>query len=569
MPALPRPGRALLRLGLGMLLLYGRSAGQTLIATVPVGMGPHVVVCNPSTNKWYVGNQDSSNLTVVDGATFATATIDLGYAPFDAAVNTTTNRIYVSDGNELSVINGATNQVTIVSIPGVPAGVAVNATTNRVYVSNASRGTVAVVDGATLTVTANVAVGNDPIAVAVNALTNKAYVANLGSNSVTEIDGVTLAARSLTVGSSPAALAVNPVTNKIYVVNYGSDSVSVIDGSQFTATTVAVGSYPLAIDLNASTNKIYVTNFGDDSVTVIDGVQNQTTTLALDSGTGSPEAISVNAATNQIYIPESGANTLIALDGNSNSMSRLALGQQFPLGVAVNSLTNMVLVSNNYSGTVSAVSGTSGAGGVAQRFALTTPCRLVDTRLSGGPIAGGSSRNFILTGAGGCNLPAGATAFSLNVTVVPQGPLGYLTIWPTGQSQPLVSTMNSLDGRIKANAAIVPAGYQGAVSVYVSNTAQVVLDLNGYFEPASGSSLEFYPLPPCRVFDTRNASGPLGGPSLKAGTEREFPDTECDRLQRAQRRASLRDEHHGSSEWRAGLSDGMACRRRAAYRLHA
>lgn len=125
MSALRRRCRAWLRLALGMLLLYGRGAAQTLIATVPVGMGPHTVVCNPSTNKWYVANQDSSNLTMVDGTTFATATIDLRYAPFDAAVNATTNRIYVSDGNELTVINGATNQVTTVSIPGVPAGVAV------------------------------------------------------------------------------------------------------------------------------------------------------------------------------------------------------------------------------------------------------------------------------------------------------------------------------------------------------------------------------------------------------------------------------------------------------------
>ena len=77
--------------------------------------------------------------------------------------------------------------------------------------------------------------------------------------------------------------------------------------------------------------------------------------------------------------------------------------------------------------------------------------------------------------------------------------MGYLTIWPTGEDQPLVSTMNSLDGRIKANAAIVPAGYQGAVSVYASNTTDVVLDIDGYFAPVSRSTLAFYPLTPCRV----------------------------------------------------------------------
>ena len=75
--------------------------------------------------------------------------------------------------------------------------------------------------------------------------------------------------------------------------------------------------------------------------------------------------------------------------------------------------------------------------------------------------------------------------------------------------------MNSLDGRIKANAAIVPAGLAAAVSVYASNTTDVVLDIDGYFIRAGRHARsQFYPLTPCRVVDTRNANGDLGGPYL-------------------------------------------------------
>ena len=70
--------------------------------------------------------------------------------------------------------------------------------------------------------------------------------------------------------------------------------------------------------------------------------------------------------------------------------------------------------------------------------------------------------------------------------------------------------MNSPDGRVKANAAIVPAGYQGAVSVFVTNTTNVILDIDGYFEPATTGTYQFYPLPPCRVVDTRDATKPQG-----------------------------------------------------------
>jgi hypothetical protein len=121
----------------------------------------------------------------------------------------------------------------------------------------------------------------------------------------------------------------------------------------------------------------------------------------------------------------------------------------------------------------------------------------------------------------------------MNVTVVPGPTLGYLTIWPAGQAQPTVSTLNSVDGRVKANAAIVPAGDGGAVSIYVTDTANVIVDVNGYFAPVSGSTLAFYPLTPCRVADTRYSTYPegLGPPSLTGGQPRDFPilnATSCD-----------------------------------------
>ena len=155
-----------------------------------------------------------------------------------------------------------------------------------------------------------------------------------------------------------------------------------------------------------------------------------------------------------------------------------------------------------------------------------TPCRLIDTRQTGGPIQGGSFRTFPIPLEGGCNIPATATAYSLNVTVVPMGYLGYITMWPAGiDRRPVVSTVNSPDGRVKANAAIVPAGTNGGVNIYATNTTNVVLDINGYFAPVSGSTLEFYPLPPCRVADTRQSSFPpgLGPPSLTGGQPRDFP----------------------------------------------
>ena len=194
----------------------------------------------------------------------------------------------------------------------------------------------------------------------------------------------------------------------------------------------------------------------------------------------------------------------------------------------------------NFYGTT-AFGGANGDGSVfslslPEQFVPVTRCRVVDTRnpngaFGGPPIQNGTYRSFSIP-QGNCSIPSSAAAYSLNVTVVPSGSLGYLTIWPTGQNQPLVSTMNSLDGRIKANAAIVPAGANGAVNVYATNTTNVVLDIDGYFAAPGQNTYQFYALTACRVIDTRGAEGPLGGPYLHGGandgSHRDFPVRESD-----------------------------------------
>jgi Domain of unknown function (DUF2341) len=171
--------------------------------------------------------------------------------------------------------------------------------------------------------------------------------------------------------------------------------------------------------------------------------------------------------------------------------------------------------------------GSIAVGGTGLRFVAITPCRIADTRnptgAFGGPsLAAATPRDFNIQSSP-CGIPANAVAYSLNMSVVPTGPLGYLTVWPTGQPQPFVSTLNS-DGRIKGNAAIAPAGLNGSISVFVTNATHLIIDINGYFVPAVGvQNLAFYPLTPCRIADTRNPAGPFGGPSLAAAVTRDIP----------------------------------------------
>jgi YVTN family beta-propeller protein len=522
------------------------SVAQTVIDTIQVGSRPANLAVNSVTNKIYVANQGGT-VTVIDGTTDATTTINTGGDSYGIALNATTNKIYVANaGGTVTVIDGVTNSTRTVTVGGVigEGAIAVNAVTNKIYVGDCgndnlclSRAEVTIIDGATLS-TQVVPVGftaGGP-ALAVDPVSNKIYVTNFcgddsscqSNGTVTAIDGATLATTTITVGFYPNFVAVNSTTNKVYVVNVCADLschtgglVTVIDGQSNSTASVTVGSHPLWDAVNQVTNKIYVTN-DDNTITVIDGATNGTATVP---GENVPYQVQANSVTNKIYVTDQRGHEVLVIDGATNSTVTVPVGTS-PFGLAVNSVTNRTYVANSGDDTVSVIAGASAS---ALQLVTVPPCRVVDTRnddgtFGGPPIQGRSSRSFPIP-QGACGLPATAAAYSLNVTVVPHGPLGYLTIWPTGEDQPVVSTMNSLDGRIKANAAIVPAGYQGAVSIYAVATTDVVLDIDGYFAQPGGQTLEFYPLTPCRVADTRSDKYPqgLGTPNLSQGVARDFP----------------------------------------------
>jgi hypothetical protein len=111
------------------------------------------------------------------------------------------------------------------------------------------------------------------------------------------------------------------------------------------------------------------------------------------------------------------------------------------------------------------------------------PCRVIDTRKigNGQPFTGTLSPPVDVVDSA-CGIPSTAAGYVFNATVVPSPSLSYLTLWPDGENQPVVSTLNAVDGWIASNMAIVP-NVNGNIDAYAAGITQLILDISSYFAP--------------------------------------------------------------------------------------
>jgi hypothetical protein len=153
-------------------------------------------------------------------------------------------------------------------------------------------------------------------------------------------------------------------------------------------------------------------------------------------------------------------------------------------------------------------------------FVGVVPCRVVDTRLAPGPYGGpalatNAVRAFDIDNGPCPGLPTGIDAYSLNFGGILPPADGFLTAWPTGSGQPVVSQLNLVGGEVVANAAIVPAGTGGSINVLVNTgPTNIYIDINGYFSETlgSGNYLELDTNSTGFIFRGSNSSTSCDGP---------------------------------------------------------
>lgn len=164
-------------------------------------------------------------------------------------------------------------------------------------------------------------------------------------------------------------------------------------------------------------------------------------------------------------------------------------------------------------------------------FTPITPCRIVDTRIAGGPIAAGQTRSFNAAGqssyggqggnAGNCGMQNDVpTAVALNVTAVVPAGAGFATVFPYNTTRPDTASVNYASGAIVNNAIIAripnpPASFD--FSIYSFAASDYVVDIVGYFAPPRATALQCLDSLYATTTIAAGATGQVTAPACNAG----------------------------------------------------
>ena len=334
-------------------------------------------------NLLYAMNPD--NAVVTDRA--------LGYRPFAIAVNSRTNRIYVTDQqtSELLAIdrnaNGGITRIPVTSTASLDGDplvlerferyLAVSERLNRIYLPRRVRESngnitsfVDVIDGGTNQFLRSIAV--DPTLhnanrVAVDDTRRRIYVSAarlLGQFNVELVllvyDADTEALiTTVSLGkdflSALGGLAANPVTGRVYISAAGG--VAIVDGNTNTkiGQVSAVGG---EIAINRRTNKIY-TRSGSSALAVINGATDSLeTTFPIQNQNESVVALDVDEVTNRVYVTHAieyaltGRMTAYDANNSYQFLGQIDLTHK-PARIAFAPATRELFVSHDLDGVIS------------------------------------------------------------------------------------------------------------------------------------------------------------------------------------------------------------------------
>jgi DNA-binding beta-propeller fold protein YncE len=312
--------------------------------TISAGYGPGQMLLNLETHEVYTPNWFSDDVTVVDGYTNATSSIPTAHRPNALKIDFVTDDLYVvcPYDDRITLKRSGSPDTVLVPIGRYAHGLGLNPNTGKAYVSNRFSRDLTVFDMETLDTTL-VRMGAYPCFVGINMETNRIYVPNRTSWTLTVVDGALLTTDFARIGPGPTQVHVDPVRNKAIGVDTNQRTLSVIDGITLERVVVPVGTTPRSMSMNLNTGKYYVSSGVDGEVTVVDADTYRRTPVPCGLGLF---GVKVDHWLDKAYTVSWTFASVHVIDGNFCTSLRIP-AQEEPRGSAYDPVLEKLYVSNH------------------------------------------------------------------------------------------------------------------------------------------------------------------------------------------------------------------------------
>ena len=267
------------------------------------------------------------SVAAASSASPTVSSVSLGTVPMGVAVNSNSgviSTVLFLNGTTLTLSSQTNEVIGRVATPS-PYAVAVDSVTNRVYVSQGQGASVSVIDSSGNTVLATVQGAGTPYAMVVDEPQDLIFAADTGSNSLWIINGATNTVESRIPMGDTSALAFDPTNHEAFIGNVSSDSSSgsimVVSSDNLSVIrTMPIPIAPRSFAVDPVSHLLFVTGTqngaGIDFLAINDDTFQTVYQLHLGD---SPQLITA-AVSPDVYVSDPGVNRLYELDGTTGTL---------------------------------------------------------------------------------------------------------------------------------------------------------------------------------------------------------------------------------------------------------
>lgn len=263
---------------------------HALLAHIPVGKGPAVLLATPDGKKLYTANWSDNTISAVTIATSRATSIPLAGRPWAIAMSPAGDTLWAGLASDALVAVDTTTDTIVATYdtsPTYPESVIVSKDGTQLYV----------------------------------APTNPSSLLSGTLEALSTTDG-SIVHPPIPVGETPAWASISPDGTRAYTLNFLAGSVSVVDTASWqVVATVASGSQPI-ISSSTPQGLLVVTNFGSGNLVTVDFTTNKIAhTLGLD---GRPVGVGgYNADGTLGYVVDFGHASLAMQETTTEALSFL------------------------------------------------------------------------------------------------------------------------------------------------------------------------------------------------------------------------------------------------------